>query len=229
MFAEDAKAAIAAIERDGERVLAALDGADLEAPVPGCPGWSLEVLVTHLGQVQRFWTAAIRAGGAAPAERGEFSKPADLAGWYQASYSELVDVLRETGFDQPCWTWWGEPATVGAVARHQVQEAAVHRWDAESVSGASAPLEPEVAADGVAEYLTIMLGRDADNLPSAVALVATDTGGSWRAGPGEVGATIRGTASDLVLLLYRRLPANTADIDGDRALAGALLTATAND
>jgi uncharacterized protein (TIGR03083 family) len=228
MFAEDAKAAIAALERDGERVLAALDGADLGAPVPGCPGWSLEVLVTHLGQVQRFWAAAIRANGEEPQEP-EFVKPADLAGWYRASYTALADALRETSFDQPCWTWWGEPATVGAVARHQVQEAAVHRWDAESASGAATPLEPEVGADGVDEYLTIMLGRDADNLPSAVALEATDTGGSWQAGPGEVGATVRGTASELVLLLYRRLPATAADIDGDRSLAGALLTAADNE
>jgi uncharacterized protein (TIGR03083 family) len=228
MFAEDPKAAIAAIERDGERVIAALSGADPAAPVPGCPGWSLAVLVTHLGQVQRFWAAAIRAGGAEPAE-SEVSRPGELAGWYRASYTELLDALRETSFDQPCWTWWGEPGTVGAVARHQVQEAAVHRWDAESVRGAATPLEPEVGADGVDEYLKIMLGRDADNLPSAVSLVATDTGGSWLAGPGEVGATIRGTASDLVLLLYRRLPAHTAEIDGDRALAGALLTATDNE
>ena len=228
MFAEDPKAAITAIERDGERVIAALAGADLGAPVPGCPGWSLEVLVTHLGQVQQFWAAAIRAGGAEP-EEPEVDHPADLAGWYRASYTELIDALRETSFDQPCWTWWGEPGTVGAVARHQVQEAAVHRWDAESAGGTPAPLEPEIGADGVGEYLGIMLGRDADNLPSAVALVATDTGGSWRAGPGEVGATIRGTASDLVLLLYRRLPGHAAEIDGDRALAGALLTAADNE
>jgi uncharacterized protein (TIGR03083 family) len=228
VFAEDAKAAIAAIERDGERVLAALTRADLAGPVPGCPGWTMEDLINHLGQVQLFWAAAIRAGGDEPVER-EVTKPADLAEWYRECCTALVDALRETPFDRPCWTWWGEPATVGAVARHQVQEAAVHRWDAESVHGAASPLEPEVAHDGVDEYLTIMLGRDADNLPSAVALEATDTGGRWLAGPGEVDSTIRGTASELVLLLYRRLPANSADITGDRTLAGALLTATDNE
>ena len=44
-------------------------------------------------------------------------------------------ALREAGPDAPCWAWWPSPHTSGAVGRHQAQEAAVHRWDAEGVGG----------------------------------------------------------------------------------------------
>ena len=40
----------------------------------------------------------------------------------------------------PAWVWWRDDRTVGAIARHQVQEAAVHRWDAQSAVGTPEPL-----------------------------------------------------------------------------------------
>ena len=87
----------------------------------------------------------------------------------------------------------------------------MHRWDAEGVSGASAPLHPGLADDGVPEFIEIMVGSDLTSLPGAVTLTATDTGASWRvAGAGAEGSSrvseLRATASDLVLMLYRRLP-----------------------
>lgn len=36
--------------------------ADGQARVPGCPDWTVRDLVAHLGQVQRFWAAAVAAG-----------------------------------------------------------------------------------------------------------------------------------------------------------------------
>ena len=132
-------------------------------------------------------------------------------GW--CTYS-LLGALREVGPDAPCWAWWPEPHTAGAVGRHQAQEVSVHRWDAEGVTGASAPLHPGLADDGVPEFIEIMVGADLASLPGAVTLTATDTGASWRvAGDGAAAAggsarvsELRASASDLVLMLYRRLP-----------------------
>jgi uncharacterized protein (TIGR03083 family) len=223
MFAFDP---LAAIERDSERVAAVVAGADRTAAVPGCPEWTLAGLVRHLGLVQRFWAQVVRQGEVEPGSDQDLPQPGDdLVGWYRDSAAELVAALRAEPFDRRCWTWWGEPATVGAVARHQVQEAAVHRWDAQSAVGAAEPIEAELAHDGVDEFLTVMVGKAADNLSGAVDLVATDTGGSWRVGPDAVGATLQATASDLVLLLYRRIPASAVAVAGDPVLVDEFVAA----
>ncbi len=85
-----------------------------------------------------------------------------LAGWLRQASASLCDALEAAGPTAPCWTWWGEPATAGAVARHQVQEIAVHTWDAEAVAASPDPLRRDVADDGVAEFLEIVLGSSAD-------------------------------------------------------------------
>ena len=41
------------------RVAAAEAGVD--APVPGCPDWTVADLVAHLGEVHLFWTAVVAA------------------------------------------------------------------------------------------------------------------------------------------------------------------------
>ena len=64
----------------------------------------------------------------------------------------------------------------------------MHRWDAEGVTGASAPLHPGLADDGVPEFIEIMVGADLASLPGAVTLTATDTGASWRVAGSGAGA-----------------------------------------
>ena len=75
-----------------------------------------------------------------------------------------------------------------------------------------------------------MVGEDLSALPGAVTLTATDTGGSWRAaGQAEVARSgrtseLRATASELVLMLYRRLPVPDTAVVGDPMLVAALLS-----
>jgi uncharacterized protein (TIGR03083 family) len=104
----------------------------------------------------------------------------------------------------------------------------IHRWDAEHALGAADPLDPVLAADGVAEVIDTMtprqirLGRTAP-LPHAIRLTASDSPSSWVLGPGDPVATIRATAADLMLLLWRRLApddhALTWEGDRDQAMA----------
>ena len=69
--------------------------------VPGCPDWSVRDLVAHLGEVQRFWAAAVAAGPATapPAEDQvhDIEPGDDLIGWSAASTDELVRALSEAG------------------------------------------------------------------------------------------------------------------------------------
>jgi uncharacterized protein (TIGR03083 family) len=214
---------------EASRRAAAAAADDSTAAVPSCPGWTVADLVQHLGYVFRFMTDAISLGGAEPSEQDEGLRPEDIVTWATDSFAALAAAARARSPEAPAWTWWGEPATVGAVVRHQVQEALVHAWDADLALGRARPLPSEPADDGVGEFLAIMLGEAAAaTLPAQVALASTDTGNIWHAGPGdpaEPAATIRGTASDLVLLLYRRIGLDAVEVAGDRAAAAALVGA----
>jgi uncharacterized protein (TIGR03083 family) len=208
---------------------------DLDARVPGCPDWSLRDLVAHLGRVQRFWSVAVRAGAAdgppPPEVVGDTEPRGDLLEWFGESTRMLLAALGEIDPAAECWTWWqpsDAPKTAGAVARHQVQEAAVHTYDAQEAIGKPEPLPAPVAVDGVAEFLVVTLGS-AGPWPHERARVvfATDEGPSWTVGLSPAGAqvdppgggdpvaTVRGTASDILLALFGRVPMDRLRIDGD--------------
>jgi uncharacterized protein (TIGR03083 family) len=204
-----------------------------ESNVPSCPAWTLRDLVIHLGAVQRFWAANIRAAKpdepdltAGDPDDASYPRPVDaeLSTWMEASTDDLVAAIEAVPADAPCWTWWGEPRTAGAVARHQVQEAAVHRWDAEAAAGTPGPLDADAAADAVDEFLAVSLGDALDGLQGSVTLTASDTNRSWTVGrEGGPVADIVGTASDVVLVLYRRVDHAAITVEGDPELAATFL------
>jgi uncharacterized protein (TIGR03083 family) len=218
------------------RTAAAAAGPD--ARVPSCPDWSVTDLVAHLGEVHRFWTAVVSAGPATgpPDESvvGDRAPHGDLLDWSAGTTAGLIGALREAGPDRGCWTWWesaGAPMTAGAVARHQVQEAAIHAVDAQLAAGRAQALPHAVAADGVGEHLTVEVPTNGawPHDPERLVLDAGD-GGSWLvdvgragarvsqlAGPAYAGATATVTASpeDLVLAFYRRPGHGELQITGD--------------
>ncbi len=131
-------------------------------------------------------SAAVPGGPSASGSGGPADPPgvADrLLDWSERSTRVLLDALRAAGPDAGCWTWWagsGNPATSGSVARHQVQEAAVHARDAEEAAGAALPVPPAVAVDAVDEFLHVGFGSmdGWPHSPARVALVA-DEGVAW--------------------------------------------------
>jgi uncharacterized protein (TIGR03083 family) len=138
---------------------------DLDAQVPHCPDWTLRDLAQHLGDGRRRQVAIVTAGpGAEPPAKtnpqGAPTAPRDreaLDAWLAESFQLMLDTLREAGPDRGCWTWWGTsqaPQTSGAIARHQIQEIAVHTYDAQLAQGAAQPLPADVAVEGIDEFLT---------------------------------------------------------------------------
>ena len=198
----------------------------LDARVPSCPDWSLTDLIWHLGRVQRFWAKTVYAGDAEPefpAEEGAPDDADDLDAWFRASTRELLDALQAVAWDVPAWTWWKEDRTVGAIARHQVQEAAVHRWDAQLAAGGRPdPLPAKIAEDGVDEFLWIARQMRG---PEPIAFHATDSGAMFSAGTDKALVTVSAAASDLVLLLYGRVSADAVHIEGDEAALAPFLVA----
>jgi len=209
--------------------------------VPGCPDWSLRDLVAHLGAVQRWWAHVVTAGPADSAPPFAEGDPAgDLLAWSAESTGLLIDALRVAGPDRDCWTWWGAseaPMTSGAVARHQVQEAAVHAWDAQETVGKPESIPAAIAVDAIDELLVVTLGSLGSwpHRPARIALSAVE-GPTWlvdltptgaKAGPsagGEPPATMRGAAADLLLALYQRIPLERIEVDGDREVVERFLT-----
>ncbi|MFE9809087.1 maleylpyruvate isomerase family mycothiol-dependent enzyme [Streptomyces sp. NPDC005548] len=224
----------------------------LTVRVPTCPEWTLLDLVRHLGEVHRRWAATVAAGPAdtRPAQTAPEGAPAvprereALLAWSAESTEQLLAALRESGPDRGCWTWWGgsqSPQTCGAVARHQLQEVSVHTYDAQITLGSPQPLPEQAALDGVDEFLsTCCSGPDAwPHEPCAVDYRATE-GQSWRLtltangtstaplpipgeSPTEADAVLRGTAGDLVLVLYGRIPVNSLKVEGDGRIFDLLL------
>lgn len=121
---------------------------------------------------------------------------------------------------------------------------AVHTYDAQVTVGAPEPLPDEVALDGVEEFLFTCVATPSPwpHKPTAFDFHATE-GHSWRLtvdgdgarstrisapgttpvaaadeGPDAAGVSVRGTASELVLFVYDRIPADSLQIEGDLGL-----------
>src|SRR3954449_7500774 len=173
----------------------------LAAKVEHCPGWSVADLVWHLTEVHWFWGTIVEERLAAPPEDSRRPpRPADedLVDGFVRGAARLVQVLRQSDQSASCWTWARQQQDVAFITRHQVQEAAVHHWDAVHAAGGSLAIEPVVAADSVDEFLTFSVSTEADPaeppghpLQATFVLRAADTRDGWTIADGPLPGTLR--------------------------------------
>lgn len=212
----------------------------LDVQVPTCPEWTLLDLVRHIGEGRHRWAGIVAAGPATT--RPDIELPAmpqdGLVDWLAEATDRLLTVLRETGPDGGCWTWWGDsqaPQNAYAVARHQLQELAVHTYDAQLTVGDPQPLPEEIALDGVDEFLHTCVATTSPwpHRPATVDYHVSE-GPSWRFRlsadgarighvDGEADASGSGTASDFVLWFYARNQGDDLKLDGDRQIFDQLI------
>ena len=223
---------LAHLRADGARFSEIARTGDPTLRVPPCPDWALADLVGHLGAVHRVQRQRVESGSA---ERQPLERPVPpsdgLADWYDEGLAELLAALDRVDPDAPAWNWSASaPKTAAFWPRRMAQETAVHRWDAEATIGATTPIDPELAADGIDEWLTVFV--DADRRPPAglgtLHLHCTDTDGEWFAALGggrivvrrehaKADVAARGRAEDLLLVCWRRRPAAAVEVLGDAA------------
>lgn len=219
---------------DENRAFAELfDGADESTPVPTCPDWTLRHLFRHVGRGDRWAAQIVRdrlesyldprtvEGGKPPPE------PADAISWLHGGAQRLLDAVELTGVETPVWTFLG-PRPANWWVRRRLHEVAVHRADAAIALGGDFRLEPEIAADGITEWLervAIQAGTEGAPLPleegTTLHLHATDPGlgeaGEWTAAVeqgrvtwshehGKGSVALRGGATELLLAILRRRP-----------------------
>jgi uncharacterized protein (TIGR03083 family) len=219
-------------------VVAARD--HLEVPVPSCPDWTMAGLVFHLQEVQYFWGEIVANRLTSEDEVAPRGFPPDdeLLDWLSEATDTMLAAFAAADPVTPVWTWASQK-DAAFVIRHQVQEAAVHRWDAENAIGRPTPIEAAAAVDSVEEFLTFTASyrpEGAPDLPAPVLLQATDVDAAWmvdedadhdihwrRAAAGDSApAAVYATASDLLLYLYKRVPASSLDVRGDVAAVDVL-------
>lgn len=214
---------LGALWRDGLALADAAEEAGLGAAVPSCPGWSVADLVWHAGEVHLFWRTAVDERWTDPSAYVEPERPLgdELVAWYRQGVQRSVEVLQAADPLAAVWTWAPRGGTVAWIQRRLAHETAVHRWDAETAAGHPRPIEAALAVDGVEEFLehfTDTAAEGAAPVGGLVHLHATDGAGEWlvaepvTGGPLEVerahakgDCAVRGPASDLLLLLWRRV------------------------
>jgi uncharacterized protein (TIGR03083 family) len=212
-------------------------GADQATAVPTCPGWTVKQLLRHVGRGNR-WCAQIvaekRTETLDPRTVRDGKPPDDrdaAIDWLNAGAQSILDAVEQTGADTEVWTFLG-PRPAEWWIRRRVHEATVHRADAALALGAGFSLSPELAADGIDEWIervvieadpksppidegvTLHLHATDDGLgPQGEWTLANDGGLSWSHSHGKGAAAVRGRATELLLAIVRRKTAADAGVE----------------
>ena len=239
---------VAEFERSAADLAAVLERVDPDAAVPACPGWTVADLALHLGSGQR-WAAAILLTGSAQKVPEVLRTTVSWADWYAGTTAALAAAIRAVDPDEPCWNFAPLEQRAGFWSRRRMHEAVIHHVDAiqaeaPGVTGLDV-IPAHVAADGVDEVFEVFLPRLlARGFPPVVTrqigVRATDTGDEWTLTPVRDGdrprvergkavgeAVVSGTAAELDLCLWKRLPADRLLVEGDREVAAAFLAGKA--
>ena len=222
---------VGALEAEGEAIAAAASRMSLDTRVPTCPDWTVADLLAHVGLFTAQVTGKPWAGNDPYAfTLAEVPDPAKRVEWYRALVRDCADALRRSLsgdhhglpkhlIDKPM-------PFAGMLAR----EIPVHRWDVENAAGDALPLPQLVAAAGLEAMLGNFLPTMWRGVPASgkcVSLVANDIDDEWTVafvdggpvfdhGPStrDSRVTVTGTASDLMLMMFRR-PGGATQFVGD--------------
>lgn len=233
---------LSAIRREAQLLAGTVRTAS-DRPVPSCPGWTVADLARHAAAAHAWAEATVRTRATervghdldAAGEAGELTGDA-LAEWYLGQVDKLADTFAGVDPGAPVWTFSRIDRTNGFWLRRQAQELLVHRWDAEAAAGTPSALDPELAADGVDEYLTVFVPlvrrrATSEGAGETVHVHRTDGEGEWLvrfvAGSTNVeverahakgAVALRGASADLLLYLWRRTGPERLEVLGDRAV-----------
>ncbi|HEY6468896.1 MAG TPA: maleylpyruvate isomerase family mycothiol-dependent enzyme [Candidatus Dormibacteraeota bacterium] len=228
----DIEQEIARVRSEGEALAHAAEAAPFDAPVPGCPGWDVEALIRHVGDVHRWAGTVVRERVPERLQR-DFEGPADreaLLVWYLEGCVALVEALATASPDDTFWFWGSAPNALAFWARRQANETAIHRCDAESARGEITPLATVDAVDGLDEWVGLATRRakapEGDGRILRLAPIDANTSWSVILGDrvevtsdrGRGHCELRGSASDLYLWSMNRRGTEGLTATGDESL-----------
>lgn len=220
------------------RLLHAGAPAALARQVPACPGWIGEDLIRHTAQVYLHKAESIRTG-TMPREGWPPSSFTGLEAMdaLQDGYRRLTEQFSAHRPEDAAETWWPADQTVGFWLRRMAQETAIHRYDIEAATSGRpatasdkpsadaktpAPIDSELALDGIDEVLDLFLAGDWSEeiietaSGSSVGIESGGHGWTLTLNPAEVrlerqrsnsiAGNISGEPEDVLLWLWGRAP-----------------------
>jgi uncharacterized protein (TIGR03083 family) len=211
-----------------------------EAPVPSCPDWDMKALVAHAGRIF-YWVDQIVREKSATYVKAQSTTLEDfdaIVSWYEGGLAAVLGTLGATDPAEAVWNWYDRgPAPAAFWYRRMAHETTIHRWDADNAAaaGQAGPIPPDLAGDGIDEYLSFVGGwlarKPIAGLHGSLHLHATDAEGEWSMDLRPDGldlarehrksdAAIRAPVSDLYLWMLNRVPADgpTLQCFGDEAI-----------
>lgn len=248
---------LAGFERTAAELAAVFDRVDPAAAVPNCPGWTLADLALHIGAGQRWAAAILLSGTAQnvpEVKRATLSWADWYAGTTAALAAAIRAVDPDepcwnfAPVEQRAGFW--SRRRLHETLIHLVDAVQAGVAPGEQAASGLTVVPAELAADGVDEVFEVFLPRMlVRGFPPAVTrqigVRATDTGDEWTLTPAPDGAVsdrvgpqvergkaageavVAGTAAQLDLCLWKRLPAGVLQVEGDPTAAAAFLAGTA--
>ena len=229
------------ISDESSRILSAYE-LDRRAAVPWSDRWTVATVARHVATTHHVVAQVV--GGRPGADFGLFGElqtptkdSPEFVDWFRSGTASLLGQLSNVPVDDECWSWFEPGRRVGWWARRMALEAVVHRSDTDAAQGLDFSVAPEVAADGIDEYLDVFVAasRAAHDSPAGpiISFECSDRSDQWwldLSGRGERAVSrepldasvwICGPAEQLLLVVWGRLPASDApgvEVSGDVAV-----------
>jgi uncharacterized protein (TIGR03083 family) len=246
----DLNSYVAVLASEAVVLASAADDAGLDTPVPTCPGWTINDLALHMGEVHR-WATAVVTGRATklsdvPGDSlGALPERAGTTDWVRRGAARLCEALATADPSVEYAAFLADPIAPRVLfwARRQTMETSVHRVDAESALGVCTALAPDVALDGIDEFLTGFLPRARTPLhsdrPLSLLIAPEFSDRRWTVAISQdlpvnmrgaceadspADCIVSGLASDIYLALWNRVPLDVVKIEGDAGVIEQLRT-----
>ena len=228
------------ISDEASRIVSAYE-LDRRAAVPWSDRWTVATVARHVAGTHHVVADVIR--GRPDADFGLFADlqtpqkdSPEFADWSRSGTVSLLEQLASAPADDECWSWFEPGRRVCWWARRMAHEAVVHRSDTDSAQGRELSIAADVAADGIDEYLDVFVAasRASNDAPAGpvISFECSDRRERWwldlsirgertvSLEPQDASVRILGTAEQLLLFVWGRLPTSGAsrmEVSGDAA------------
>jgi uncharacterized protein (TIGR03083 family) len=211
---------------ESARIVAAYEH-DRTAAIPWSDRWTVGTVARHVAGTHHVVAQIVQKRPDADFSLfgGLVTPPKDspeFVEWFRSGTASLIEQLSTVPASDECWSWYEPGRHVGWWARRMALEAVVHRSDTDAAEGQAFAVAPDIAADGVDEYLDVFAaaaraGTNALAGPT-IAIECSDRDDRWwldLSRPGErtlsrkAGTSslqIRGSSERLLLALWGRVP-----------------------